>query len=247
MLIKNTDSPGCSKDFFFSLLHKRAEKLPSSVHLFVLQVTNIPGVKIFQCCNAITFVNVHYLKRKVLEEVRAALCSSTPASLSGPECSPLPHSPLELDPAYVFQIEMVKVPLTEEEIYTLFSQNEEGAQRRRICRCYCNCDDPEPSPRVRDTSSFLLHFIKKCTSRVVILKLFICLFICIIALGLRCCEQTFSSCSKRLLSSAQASRCSDFFCCGTQTPVFLPGESHRQRSLAGYSPWDRKCWTRLSN
>ena len=23
-------------------------------------------------------------------------------------------------------------------------------------------------------------------------------------------------------------------------PVFLPGESHRQRSLAGYSPWDRK-------
>ena len=24
------------------------------------------------------------------------------------------------------------------------------------------------------------------------------------------------------------------------TPVFLPGESHRQRSLAGYSPWDHK-------
>jgi len=24
------------------------------------------------------------------------------------------------------------------------------------------------------------------------------------------------------------------------TPVFLPGESHGQRSLAGYSPWDRK-------
>ena len=24
------------------------------------------------------------------------------------------------------------------------------------------------------------------------------------------------------------------------TPVFLPGESHRQRSLAGYSPWGRK-------
>ena len=23
-------------------------------------------------------------------------------------------------------------------------------------------------------------------------------------------------------------------------PVFLPGESHRQRSLAGYSPWGRK-------
>ena len=24
------------------------------------------------------------------------------------------------------------------------------------------------------------------------------------------------------------------------TPVFLPGEFHRQRSLVGYSPWDRK-------
>ena len=24
------------------------------------------------------------------------------------------------------------------------------------------------------------------------------------------------------------------------TPVFLPGKSHRQRSLAGYSPWSRK-------
>ena len=24
------------------------------------------------------------------------------------------------------------------------------------------------------------------------------------------------------------------------TPVFLPGDSHGQRSLAGYSPWDRK-------
>jgi len=24
------------------------------------------------------------------------------------------------------------------------------------------------------------------------------------------------------------------------TPVFLPGESHRQKSLAGYSPWGHK-------
>ena len=24
------------------------------------------------------------------------------------------------------------------------------------------------------------------------------------------------------------------------TPVFLPGEFHGQRSLAGYSPWDHK-------
>ena len=30
------------------------------------------------------------------------------------------------------------------------------------------------------------------------------------------------------------------------TPVFLPGESHGQRKLAGYSPWGRKSRTRLS-
>ena len=28
------------------------------------------------------------------------------------------------------------------------------------------------------------------------------------------------------------------------TPGFLPGESHGQRSLAGYSPWGRKSRTR---
>ena len=32
------------------------------------------------------------------------------------------------------------------------------------------------------------------------------------------------------------------------TPVFLPGESHGQKSLAGYSPWgSQKSQTRLSN
>ena len=30
------------------------------------------------------------------------------------------------------------------------------------------------------------------------------------------------------------------------TPVFLPGKSHRQRSLAGYSPWGHKSRIRLS-
>ena len=30
-------------------------------------------------------------------------------------------------------------------------------------------------------------------------------------------------------------------------PVFLPGEFHGQRSLAGYSPWGYKDWTQLIN
>ena len=29
------------------------------------------------------------------------------------------------------------------------------------------------------------------------------------------------------------------------TPIILPGESHGPRSLAGFSPWDHKCRTRL--
>ena len=31
------------------------------------------------------------------------------------------------------------------------------------------------------------------------------------------------------------------------TPVFLPGESHGQRSLSGYSPWRCKGWTQVSD
>ena len=31
------------------------------------------------------------------------------------------------------------------------------------------------------------------------------------------------------------------------TPAFLPGESHGQRSLTGYSPWDCKSQTRHSD
>ena len=29
------------------------------------------------------------------------------------------------------------------------------------------------------------------------------------------------------------------------TPVFLPGETHGQRSLAGYTPWGHKDWTTI--
>ena len=33
---------------------------------------------------------------------------------------------------------------------------------------------------------------------------------------------------------------------GNPTPVFLPGESHGQRSLAGYSPWGCKSQTQFN-
>ena len=31
------------------------------------------------------------------------------------------------------------------------------------------------------------------------------------------------------------------------TPIFLPGESHEQRSLVGYSPWGLKEWDTMSD
>ena len=31
----------------------------------------------------------------------------------------------------------------------------------------------------------------------------------------------------------------------THSPVFLPGKSHGQRSLMGYSPWGHKSWAQL--
>ena len=40
---------------------------------------------------------------------------------------------------------------------------------------------------------------------------------------------------------------SNFLFCIAATPVFLPGESHGQKSLAGYSPWDRKSLTQVSD
>ena len=34
---------------------------------------------------------------------------------------------------------------------------------------------------------------------------------------------------------------------GKPIPVFLPGKSHGQRKLVGYSPWGYKSWTQLGN
>ncbi|XP_070101615.1 testis anion transporter 1 isoform X4 [Equus caballus] len=83
------------------------------------EVMNIPGVKIFQCCNSITYVNVHELKQKLLKEV-----------------------------------EMVRVPLKEEEVFGLFNQSEDNSQEEKMCRCHCNCDEPEPPPRVVYTERY---------------------------------------------------------------------------------------------
>ncbi|XP_060045679.1 testis anion transporter 1 isoform X2 [Erinaceus europaeus] len=83
------------------------------------EIRSIPGVKLIQCCNSITFVNVHQLKKVLLKEM-----------------------------------EMVKIPLKEEEILALFSQSENDSEPGKICRCFCNCDELEPPPRIVYTERF---------------------------------------------------------------------------------------------
>ncbi|KAK2508123.1 hypothetical protein MC885_021568, partial [Smutsia gigantea] len=111
------------------------------------EVTNIPGVKIFQCCNSITFVNVYHLKHKLLKEVRAFLPSASLEPLSSTT-----HHLYETSP--IFQIEMVRVPLKEEEVFSLFNRNEAGFQEEKICRCFCNRDELEPPARIVYTERF---------------------------------------------------------------------------------------------
>nr|XP_020024500.1 LOW QUALITY PROTEIN: testis anion transporter 1 [Castor canadensis] len=76
------------------------------------EVILIPGVKIFQCCNSITFVNVYHLKHKLLKELN-----------------------------------LVQVPLKEEEIFKLFNETETNIQES-LCRCFCDCEELEPPPRI---------------------------------------------------------------------------------------------------
>nr|XP_021521252.1 testis anion transporter 1 isoform X2 [Aotus nancymaae] len=83
------------------------------------EIITIPGVKIFQCCSSITFVNVYYLKHKLLKEV-----------------------------------DMVRVPLKEEEIFTFFNSSDTNLQEQKICRYFCNCDALEPLPRIVYTERF---------------------------------------------------------------------------------------------
>ncbi|XP_021489171.1 testis anion transporter 1 [Meriones unguiculatus] len=83
------------------------------------EVVFIPGVKILQCCNSVTFVNVYALKHKLLKEVN-----------------------------------MVKTPLKEEEIFTLFHESETSVSEHKICRCFCDCEELVPESRIVYTERY---------------------------------------------------------------------------------------------
>ncbi|KAM5279696.1 testis anion transporter 1 [Ctenodactylus gundi] len=88
------------------------------------EAMNIPGVKIFQCLNAITFINVYQLKQILLKEVG-----------------------------------MVRVPLKEEEIFSLFNRRD-NLDQGKLFKCTCNCEEQEPPPRI----SYIERFENKLNS-----------------------------------------------------------------------------------
>ncbi|KAM6182322.1 testis anion transporter 1 [Erethizon dorsatum] len=83
------------------------------------EFTTIPGVKIFQCSNAITFINVYHLKHRLLRELG-----------------------------------MVRVPLEEEKMLSLFNESDTSLEGEKICKCFCNCEDLEPPPRIAYTERY---------------------------------------------------------------------------------------------
>ncbi|ELW66131.1 Testis anion transporter 1 [Tupaia chinensis] len=53
------------------------------------------------------------------------------------------------------ELNLVRVPLKEEEIFRLFhSQSDSSYEDESMWRCYCNCDEMEPPPRVTYTERF---------------------------------------------------------------------------------------------
>ncbi|XP_051009391.1 testis anion transporter 1 [Acomys russatus] len=52
------------------------------------------------------------------------------------------------------EVNMVKKPLKEEEIFTVFKQSDTSVSENKICRCFCDCDELEPETRVVYTERY---------------------------------------------------------------------------------------------
>ncbi|KAM6185094.1 testis anion transporter 1 [Rhynchocyon petersi] len=90
------------------------------------EITKIPGVKIFQCCNSITFVNVCHLKHMLLNE--------------------LGMMKIRLKEEEIFS-------LFGHDAHSGYGRRT-SRDADRGCRCFCNCDEPEPPPRVVYTERY---------------------------------------------------------------------------------------------
>ncbi|KAL6058929.1 hypothetical protein STEG23_022117, partial [Scotinomys teguina] len=46
------------------------------------------------------------------------------------------------------EVNMVKTPLKEEEIFTLFNESQTSVSDNKVCRCFCDCEELEPETRM---------------------------------------------------------------------------------------------------
>ncbi|KAL6092191.1 hypothetical protein STEG23_008110, partial [Scotinomys teguina] len=52
------------------------------------------------------------------------------------------------------EVNMVKTPLKEEEIFTLFNESQTSVSDNKVCRCFCDCEELEPETRVVYTERY---------------------------------------------------------------------------------------------
>ncbi|XP_036022902.1 testis anion transporter 1 [Onychomys torridus] len=52
------------------------------------------------------------------------------------------------------EVNMVKRPLKEEEIFTLFNESQTSISEHSVCRCFCDCEELGPQPRVVYTERY---------------------------------------------------------------------------------------------
>lgn len=95
-------------------------------------------------------LQLHHLRERVPAETQAAAGGEGPS----PICAlPAPGALWGLrlgELSCAFQVDMIRVPLKEEEVYRLFGDSRDASRAGKICLCFCNCDELEPPPRVRN-------------------------------------------------------------------------------------------------
>ncbi|XP_006983167.2 testis anion transporter 1 isoform X4 [Peromyscus maniculatus bairdii] len=103
----------------------------------ILVLGQIPNTNIYRSIN-------DYREAVLIPGVKILQCCS---SLTFVNVYKLKHKLLK-------EVNMVKRPLKEEEIFTLFNESQTSISEQSICRCFCDCEELEPEPRVVYTERY---------------------------------------------------------------------------------------------
>ncbi|XP_028744257.1 testis anion transporter 1 [Peromyscus leucopus] len=103
----------------------------------ILVLGQIPNTNIYRSIN-------DYREAVLIPGVKILQCCS---SLTFVNVYKLKHKLLK-------EVNMVKRPLKEEEIFTLFNTSQTSVSEHSICRCFCDCEELEPEPRVVYTERY---------------------------------------------------------------------------------------------